>query len=365
MAITRQTPGTLFNFLYAGGTENGVAYSAPVPAPTTVTAGDILILRVSYKPQLFGSAPIWRDTISTPAGFTLFSSAYGGGYGNVQAAGTGNVGHRLFYKVATGTEGGTTVTVDVSGLNVGYAQILRYSNATGSWGITASVGEETAAPATTAWTHTLTNAIETTVGDHVLIGLTCTSLVNTPDFSAETISQTGATFAAVVEDNETVNSSGNKVSGFTCRTTCTAGSGSVAPTIGATLFNTSGFNRGVTFVVVIREVSGGITSTVTISDTTSGTFAGSLVRINRGVKVRLRGNLSGALEASLTALVWCLRSDIDAAIIANGTTGTTDANGDFVLASETIGALGTTVWLTIRTADSAKFGTYKLQVEGV
>ena len=168
-----------------------------------------------------------------------------------------------------------------------------------------------------------------------------------------------------MEDNETIYSSGAHVSGFTCRTTCTAGSGSVAPTIGATLYNTSGFNRGVTFVVVIREVSGGITSTITISDSTSGTFAGTLVHINRGVKVRLRGNLSGALEASLTGLVWCLRSDIDAAIIANGTTGTTDANGDFVLASETIGALGATVWLTIRTADSAKFGTYKLQVEGV
>jgi len=365
MAITRQTPGTLFNFPVSGGTEYGAPYSAPVPAPTTVTAGDILILRVSYKPLLFGSAPLWRDTVSTPAGFTLLSSALGGGYGDAQATGTGNVGHKLFYKVAAGTEGGTNITVDVSGLDVGYAQILRYSNATGSWGVTASVGEEAAAPATTAWTNTLTNAIGITSGDHVLIGLTCTNAVNDPDFSAETISQTGSTFDTVVEDNETIYSSGARVSGFTCRTTCTAGSGSVAPTIGATLYNTSGFNRGVTFVVVIRETTATLNGTFLLTDNVTGTFIGTGEAAVKGFSLQLRDTDSDLLKTNLTGLIVSVRTASNAtSVIANLTNETTDGTGTLVvnLASGLNISVGDWLYLSIETSDFSIVKTYRLQV---
>lgn len=368
MAITRQTPGTLFAFPYAGGTENGANCSAAVPAPATVAAGDLLVIRVSYKPQLFGSAPLWRDTVSTPAGFTLFSSpAHGGGYGDVQANGTGNVTHKFYYKVAAGTEGGTNITVDVAGLNTGNAQILRYSNATGSWGVTASTGEVSAAPASTAWTNTLTDAIGITSGDHILTGLTCTRTANNPDFSAHTISQTGSTFAAVTEDYDipTGSSNGLDVSGYMCRTECTAGSGTVAPTIGATLFSATDHFRGVTFVVVIKETTATLNGTFLLTDDVTGTFIGTGEAIVKGFSLQLRDTDSDLLKTNLTGLIVSVRTASNAtSVIASTTTETTDGTG--TLGVELTSGLGINVgdwlYLSIETSDFSIVKTYRLQV---
>lgn len=363
MAVSWSNSGALLTF--GTNVEYGAPYAAPVPFPATVAAGNIAILEVSNKPTYPGVSP---SIVSTPAGWTVLGTAYGGGYGATeQNYGTGNVGYTLFYKVLAGTEGGTTVTVNVDDINSGLARIYVFSNATGAWNISHIAGEIASNAGSTSVTSTFSSGFSPATGDHVLYGLTHSSHgVNFPDYSAESLTQTGTTFAASTEIDENASSGFNRVGSLVCRTSATSGGGTVAPTMAFTMFATaSGLERGVTFAVLLKEASSGITSSVAITDTTTGAFAGTLVHINRGVKVRLRGNLSGALESSLTGLVWCLRSDIDAAIIANGTTGTTDSNGDFVLASETIGALGATVWLTIRTADSAKFGTYKLQVEGV
>lgn len=363
MAVSWSGSGALLNF--GTNVEYGAPYAAPVPFPATVAAGNVAILEVSSKPISPGTSP---SIVNTPAGWTVLGTAYGGGYGATeQAGGTGNVGYTLFYKVLSGTEGGTTVTVNVSDMNIGIARIYVFSNATGAWNISHIAGEIAANAGSTSVTSTFSSGFSPATGDHVLYGLTHSNDgINYPDYSAESLTQTGTTFAASTEIDENLSGSYNDIGSLVCRTNVTAGGGTVAPTMAFTMYATaSGLERGVTFAVLLREASSGITSSIVITDATTGAFAGTLVHINRGVKVRLRGNLSGTLEASLTGLVWCLRSDIDAAIIANGTTGTTDANGDFVLASETIGALGATVWLTIRTADSAKFGTYKLQVEGV
>lgn len=87
------------------------ATSHPVNMPATVSAGDLLIALIASD----GSA-----TITTPSGWTSVSQSTQGGA--VRGA--------VFYKVASGTEGGTTVDFVTSGNERMMAQVARIQAST-------------------------------------------------------------------------------------------------------------------------------------------------------------------------------------------------------------------------------------------
>jgi len=291
MTISWVNSGAMLNF--GANVEYGAPYAAPVPFPATVAAGNIAILEVSSKPYYPGVSP---SIVNTPAGWTVLGTAYGGGYGATeQAGGTGNVGYTLFYKVLAGTEGGTTVTVNVDDMNIGIARIYVFSNATGAWNISHIAGEIAADAGSTSVTSTFSSGFSPATGDHVLYGLTHSNDgVNYPDYSAESLTQTGTTFAASTEIAENVSGSYNDVGSLICRTNVTSGGGTVAPTMAFTMYATaSGLERGVTFAVLLHEVT---PSTSSITGTSALTFSSSA-----NLSANHAGSITGTSALSFTS----------------------------------------------------------------
>lgn len=290
MAISWVNAGALLTF--GTNVEYGAPYAAPVPFPATVAAGNLAILEVSSKPYYPGVSP---SIVNTPAGWTVLATAYGGGFGATEQAGnTGNVGYTLFYKVLAGTEGGTTVTVNVDDINSGLARIYVWSNATGMWNISHIGGEIATNAATTAATHTFPTGFSPATGDHILYGVVHSrGGLNFPDYSAHAFAQTGTTFATVTEINENSSSNYNKVGSLVCRTNVTSGGGTVAPTMSFTIYAiNSNLERGVTFAVLLGEVT---PTTTQISGTSDLTFSSSANLLGKHA-----GSISGTSALTFT-----------------------------------------------------------------
>ena len=367
MAISWSDSGALLNF--AANVEGGAPYAAPVPFPATVAAGDMAILEVSSKPNSPGTSP---SIVNTPAGWTVLGTAYGGGYGATeQAGGTGNVGYTLFYKVLAGTEGGTTVTVNVDDMNTGIARIYVFSNATGAWNISHIAGEIAANAGSTSVTSTFSSGFSPATGDHVLYGLTHSNdAINFPDYSAESLTQTGTTFAASTEIAENANGGQNDVGSLVCRTNVTAGGGTVAPTMAFTMYATaSGLERGVTFAVLLREtVAGAVTSTIAATDTSLGVVAVTTGSVIKGIRALLRDTDTSLPVSNLTGLRVSIRSASDSAalLLAAVVDETTDGSGYIEISLEGVSVnINDYVYVTIEKSDLSIVNTYRLQVIGI
>lgn len=290
MAISWVNAGALLNF--SSNVQYGNPYAAPVAFPATVSAGNLAILEVTSKPTYPGVSP---SIVNTPAGWTVLATAYGGGFGATeQAVNTGNVGYTLFYKVLAGTEGGTTVTVNVDDINSGLARIYVWSNATGMWNISHIAGEIASNAGSTSVTSTFSSGFSPATGDHVLYGLThACPKVNSPDYSAESLTQTGTTFAASTEIDENKSVSYNGVGSLVCRTNVTAGGGTVAPTMAFTMYAiNANLERGVTFAVLLGEVT---PTTTQISGTSDLTFSSSANLLGKHA-----GSISGTSALTFT-----------------------------------------------------------------
>lgn len=367
MAISWVGSGEVLDF--GTNIEYGAPYAAPVPFPATVSAGNIAILEVSSKPTYPGVSP---SIVNTPAGWEVLGTAYGGGYGATeQTIGTGNVGYTLFYKVLTGAEGGTTVTVDVDDINSGLARIYVWSNATGAWNVSHIGGEIAASAGTTAVTHTFPTGFSTTTGDHILYGLTHSpDGYNFPDYSAESLTQSGTTFSASVEIGENPSASFNRIGSLVCRTDVTSGGGTTAPTMAFTMYAiNSNLERGVTFAVRLREtVAGAVTSTIAATDTSLGVVAATTGSVIKGVRALLRDTDTALPVSNLTGLRVSIRSASNSAalLLAAVVDETTDGSGYIEISLEGVSVnINDYVYVTIEKSDLSIVNTYRLQVIGI
>ncbi len=239
-AITFQTPGTI------DYSSNGGSTVDPTN-PATVDANDLLVLIIGMKPGTANSG-----SVTTPDGWTSITSITGaGGYGTTLGADTGNTNLFTFYKVADGTEDGTTLSVSVTDNNVSWGIIYRFTNATGVWNVAGSTGSDTTAGNVSI---AMSSDPGVTVGDYIIGAMNIPTDVTTPaQFSAEAFSQTGITFGAVTEDIEPDSNTGNDIGGFIVYATVSSGTSSGAPTMTATAGGTTTNVRGPGVFIRVRE----------------------------------------------------------------------------------------------------------------
>lgn len=264
MAITYQTPGAL-------GYDDLTSPLA-VAFPTTVTAGDKLLLFIGQKPSTANSG-----SITTPSGFTLVGSLTGaGGYGTTLGADTGNTNIYVYEKNAAGTEGGTTVSLVHATTNVLWAQILRFTTSNGSWAATTfTTGSDIA-----AGNVSIAGAADPgfAAGDVAVWGMCIPSDVTTPaQFSAHAITAAGVTFGTAVETSEADSTTGNDIGGYIAYAPVSSGTSTGVPTFTATAGGTTTNVRGPGIIVRLREsVWDGVTA---YSSSTTSAQAYNLTQI--------------------------------------------------------------------------------------
>lgn len=112
---------TLHDTDAAGGVAQSVGSSIPVDFPTNVSSGDLLILIVAGDNTN-------RGITAGPSGYSTFIAP-----DDDISSGTGPIA--AFYKVAAGTETGSTTLTQASGINTQYAYMhLRFSGWSGTLG---------------------------------------------------------------------------------------------------------------------------------------------------------------------------------------------------------------------------------------
>lgn len=223
--------------------------SSITPAwPATVNAGDLGVLVVLSKRGV---------TISTPSGWTLDPNAEFSGGAGADGANSGTVKATVFYKVAAGTEDGTTVTVSFSGgtTNVVTGRIGTYQNATGSWSIAAANGADSAG-GNSGWTATTSSDPGITANDLIIALFGCNS--STPTHSAESLTTSGVTYGTLVEQLDAGVASGDTVRFVLCEVPVSSGTSSGNTTFAGTA-STNGTNypAGPIILLRLREVSAG------------------------------------------------------------------------------------------------------------
>lgn len=241
------------SFIGQGTTPSGVgtgtgttSISPDLPAGPEV--GDLLVLFVGAKDDLCA--------INIPTGWIPVGRANLAGGGGVTGADTGPTRCAAFIRQVDGSESAPTVSV-TSGL-ASWAQISLFRSDRGptvSWGVAGTAGSDTTTG--TAWSAGCAAAPGFTVGDYVIVGSVIPTDVSTPaQFSAEAITASGATFAAVTELSEPDTTQGTSAGGFIFLTNCTAGSSLSVPVVTATAGGTTTNVRGVSVVLRIRDRGG-------------------------------------------------------------------------------------------------------------
>lgn len=241
----------------SNGTTIGVTY------PTGLTSTTAILLFIGQKPTTANGG-----TVTTPTGWTLVDSLTGaGGYGATVGVDVGNTNLFVYSKdVVTGTETGT-LTVTLGANDSAWAFMVRSSYAAGntvSYG--SADGQRTTAPtAGTPFAVALTNGATPSnlqSGDLAIWAMCIPTDVTTPaQFTAESVTATGTTFAAAVELNEPDSAAGSDIGGYSAYAFATAGSSTTAPTVTVTAAATITNVRGPIVLVRLREVAGALTLT--------------------------------------------------------------------------------------------------------
>jgi PKD repeat protein len=213
-----------------------------VAYPATTVAGQFLTLDVLCKR---GNAP------STPSGWTLGASATAGA--GADGARSGTVTLYKFYKIATGSEGGTTFSLSFTGGtdNCLWARINGWANATGYWDVAFATGSDTV-PATNVTVVFGTNPGITT-GDVVVVVSALNDNVAT--YSGETLTASGITFALTSERADTQIAIGDGMRQVLCEFSVSSGTASGVATYFATASaNTANGPCGPAILMRLREL---------------------------------------------------------------------------------------------------------------
>jgi len=259
----------------SGGTTVAPAY------PSGILATDAVLLFVGQKPSTANGG-----TVTTPTGWTLREEITGaGGYGATLGADTGNTNLRVYSwdTPVAGQTGTQSVTLAVN--NVSWAFIVRVPTSGGTLSYGSADGQRTTTP-TSPMSIALTDGASATAfktGDIAVWAMCIPTDVTTPSqFSSQSITATGATFATAVEINEPDSTTGNDIGGYSAYALVSSGTSSTAPTVAVSLAGTLTNVRGGVGLVRIRET---VTGSLAATETGSDTFTSS-------GKVIVKGSLS-------------------------------------------------------------------------
>lgn len=259
----------------SGGTTVAPAY------PSGILATDAVLLFVGQKPSTANSG-----TVTTPTGWTLREEITGaGGYGATLGADTGNTNLRVYSwnTPVAGQTGTQSVTLGVN--NVSWAFIVRVPTSGGTLSYGSADGQRTTTP-TSPMSIALTDgasATAFTTGDIAVWAMCIPTDVTTPSqFSSQSITATGATFATAVEINEPDTTLGLDIGGYSAYALVSSGTSSTAPTVAVNLAGTLTNVRGGVALVRIRET---VTGSLAATETGLDTFTSS-------GKVIVKGSLS-------------------------------------------------------------------------
>lgn len=240
----------------AGGTSVSPAY------PTGILATDVVLLFIGQKPL---NANPNGGTATTPSGWTLRDELLAaGGYGTTIGIDLGNTNLRV-YSWNTPVAGQTgNLAITLAQNEMSWAFMVRIPKGTGSAAFGSADGQRTTTP-TSPMSIALTNGATATnfqAGDLAIWAMCIPTDVTTPaQFSAQSITATGATFATAVELNEPDSSVGNDIGGYSAYASVSSGSSTTAPTVTVTLAGTLTNVRGP--VVLLRVREGAATQTLT------------------------------------------------------------------------------------------------------
>ena len=261
----------------SGGTSVSPAY------PSGLAAGDVIVMFIGQKPSTANGG-----TVTTPTGWTLQDSLTGaGGYGTTLGADTGNTNLFVYTKdTVTGSETGT-LSVALGTNNVTWAFMIRVPVGNGTVSYGTADGQRTTTP-TSPMSIALTNGASATnfqAGDLALWAMCIPTDVTTPSqFSAESITATGATFGTAVEFNEPDSTTGNDIGGYSAYASVSSGSSTTAPTVTTNITGTLTNVRGPVVLLRVRETappSQSLTQTARYDN--SNTFYGPTVDVTNTV----------------------------------------------------------------------------------
>jgi hypothetical protein len=231
-----------------GGTTVAPAY------PAGILATDAVLLFVGQKPSTANGG-----TVTTPTGWTLRDELTGaGGYGTTVGIDTGNTNLRVYSwnTPVAGQTGNLTVTIGTN--NISWAFIVRIPSGGGALSYGSADGQRTTQP-TSPMSIALTNGATATnfqTGDRAIWAMCIPTDVTTPaQFSAQSITATGATFGTATELNEPDSGTGNDIGGYSAWAAVTAGSSTTAPTVTTTVGGTLTNVRGPVVLLRVREAA--------------------------------------------------------------------------------------------------------------
>ena len=252
--------------------------SISVPYPAGITTGQPVLLFVGQK----GSA-INGGTVTTPTGWTLIGSIIGaGGYDALPTADTGDTNLFIYSKNTTGGEtGNLAVTVGQNDVSWGFITRVPIGlDVTISYGF-ASGQQATAPTAGVSFAVALADGTPGPAlqnGDLAIWAMCIPTDVTTPSqFSARSVTSTGATIGTATELNEPDSSNGNDIGGYSAYAFVTAGASSVSPTVNTTATGTVTNVRGPIALVRLREVPTGNQTLVPARFDNSNTFYAATV----------------------------------------------------------------------------------------
>jgi len=255
--------------IVAGTAYSAVAGTTVSPAyPAGVLATDVVVLFVGQKPVSSGAG-----SITTPTGWTLRDQLdNAGGYSGGAGIDTGVTSLRVYTwdNPVAGQTGTRSVTL--GGNDVTWAFMVRIPSGGETHSFGSADGQRTTAPtAGTPFTVALTNGASATnfeAGDIALWAMCIPTDVTTPNqFSAQSVTATGATFATAVELNEPDSSVSNDIGGYSAYATVTAGSSTTAPSVTVTAAGTVTNVRGPVVMLRIRDLSQALTQTSRYNNT--------------------------------------------------------------------------------------------------
>ena len=287
-----------------GGTTVSPAY------PASILATDVVLLFVGQKPDTANGG-----TVTTPTGWTLRDELLAaGGHGATLGADTGNTNLRVYSWNApvAGQTGNLSVTLGAN--NMAWAFIVRIPTSGGALSYGSADGARTTAPTVNVpFDVALTNGTTATnfqSGDLAIWAMCIPTDVTTPaQFSAQSVTATGATFGAATEINEPDNSLGNDIGGYSAWASVTANSSTAAPTVTVTAGGTVTNVRGPVVLLRVRE-AGGTTYNNSATETGSAADSSTSVEVNN---VALTETGSTADSSSRTLVMSSLAADTQSA----------------------------------------------------
>ena len=249
----------------AGAAAYGGTTTVTPAYPAGILATDAVLLFVGQKPSTANGG-----TVTTPTGWTLREElTAAGGYGTTLGADTGNTNLRVYSwnTPVAGQTGNLTVTLGTN--NSAWAFMVRIPTGGGAPEYGSADGQRTTAPTVNvAFATALTNGASATnfqSGDLAIWAMCIPTDVTTPgQFSAQSVTATGATFATAVELNEPDSQTGNDIGGYSAYASVSSGSSTTAPTVTVTAGGTVTNVRGPIGLLRVREGAAPQTLTPTL-----------------------------------------------------------------------------------------------------